>query len=287
MLAIYRKEIKSYFTSIIGYLFIGFFLAFIGLYHYVYNLGYGAANLGYAFNGVTMFFVLLVPMLTMRIMAEENKQKTDQLLLTSPISISRIIIGKYLALISIFGIVILFTCIYPPVMANFGTVNFKMSYASIFGFFLLGAAYMAIGLFISAMTESQAFAAVLTFIVVLITCLIDGIAAIMPTDNTTAWITFAILLLIIAALTYVLMKNILISVIIFFITEVGLAAVYLFNPTALDGSIINVFGWLSVIARFDNFTVGIVDLSSVVYYLSMTGLFVFLTIQVIKKRRWS
>lgn len=287
MLAIYKKEIKAYFTSIVGYLFIAFFLAIIGLYHYLQNMYGESANFSYALYSISIFFVLLVPMITMRIMAEENKQKTDQLLLTSPISITKIIVGKYLAVISVFAVVMGITCIYPLVMANYGTVNFKMNYAAIFAFFLLGASYMAIGLFISAMTESQAFAAVVTFIVILLTYLATGIGSIMPTDNKTAWITFSVLYLIVTIITYVMMHNLTLSFFIGCIGEIAIAALYLLNPTLFDGSVVKVLGWFSMITRFDTFIYGNFDVAAVVYYISLIVLFIFLTIQTIKKRRWS
>lgn len=287
MLAIYKKEIKAYFTSIVGYLFIAFFLAIIGLYHYLQNMYGESANFSYALYSISIFFVLLVPMITMRIMAEENKQKTDQLLLTSPISITKIIVGKYLAVISVFAVVMGITCIYPLVMANYGTVNFKMNYAAIFAFFLLGASYMAIGLFISAMTESQAFAAVVTFIVILLTYLATGIGSIIPTDNKTAWITFSVLYLIVTIITYVMMHNLTLSFFIGCIGEIAIAALYLLNPTLFDGSVVKVLGWFSMITRFDTFIYGNFDVAAVVYYISLIVLFIFLTIQTIKKRRWS
>ena len=150
MLAIYKKEMRTYFTSIVGYLFLGFFLALIGLYFYGQNLRGGYTNFGYALMSVSLFFILLVPMLTMRIMAEENRQKTDQLLYTSPVSVTKIIIGKYLSVLTMFSIVMLIVCFYPLILAEYGNVNLKMTYAVIFSFFLMGAAYMAIGLFISS-----------------------------------------------------------------------------------------------------------------------------------------
>ncbi len=287
MLAVYKKEMRSYFTSIIGWLFLGFFLLFVGLYHYLYNMYYAYSNFAYALSGVYIFFILLVPMLTMRIMAEENKQKTDQLLFTSPISISKIILGKFLALISIFGIGILVICVYPLALSRYGEVNMKWSYAAIMGFFLLGAAYMSIGLFISSMTESQALAAVLTFITIIVTLFVDGIASILPTDDKTAWIFFAVVALVVTLITYLLMKNILVSSITAIVLEAALAVLYFVHPAFYDGLIVRVFGWFSVVARYDDFSSGILNISDVVYYLSVITLFVFLTIQSIKKRRWS
>lgn len=287
MLAIYKKEMKSYFTSIIGYLFMAFFLVMLGIYHVVYNMVQGYADFAYPLSGVVMVFVLLVPMMTMRLMAEENRQKTDQLLFTSPLSIPKIILGKYLAVISVFGIVMLFTCLYPLFMTEYGTINLKYAYTAILGFFLLGAAYMAIGLFISAMTENQVFAAIITFVVVLITCLMDGIVSVMPTDNKSAWIIFAGLMLIVTVILYLMMRNITVALGIGLVGEVILAVLYLVKPSFYDGAVSKFFGWFSVVSRYDQFTAGVLDLTSVIYYLSLVVLFVFLTVQVIKKRRWS
>ena len=119
MLAIYKKELRSYFTSMIGWVFIAFMLVLVGLYFMVYNLLNGYTNFSYVFQGVQMFFVfLLVPVLTMRIVAEENRQKTDQLLYTAPVSISKIIMGKYLALITLFGLAMLVVCLYPLILSG-------------------------------------------------------------------------------------------------------------------------------------------------------------------------
>ena len=287
MLAIYKKEMRSYFTSIIGYLFMAFFLVILGIYHVVYNMISGYADFAYALSGIVMVFVLLVPMMTMRLMAEENRQKTDQLLFTSPLSITKIILGKYLAVISVFGIVMLFTCLYPLIMTEYGTINLKYAYTSILGFFLLGSAYMAIGLFISAMTESQVFAAIITFVVVLVTCLMDGIVSIVPTDNRSAWIIFSVLVLLLVVVLYLMMHNVTVSLGIGLVGEIVLAVLYLVHPSFYDGSVTSFFDWFSVVRRYDQFTSGILNLSSVIYYIRLCILFVFLTIQAIKKRRWS
>ena len=176
MLAVYKKELKSYFTSVIGWVFIAFFLILVGLYFMVYNLMNGYTDFSPVFSGVELFFILLlVPVLTMRIIAEENRQKTDQLLYTSPVSITKIILGKYLALITLFGIAMLVVCLYPLILSGLvkqvatGTeaVDFAIAYGSILGFFLLGAAYIAIGMFISSLTESQVIAAVASGVIMI------------------------------------------------------------------------------------------------------------------------
>lgn len=287
MLAIYKKELRAYFNSIIGWLFIAFFLAFIGIYFFLDNLYYGYTHFGYSLYSVGLIFILLVPMITMRIIAEENKQKTDQLLLTAPVSVERIIMGKYLAVISVFGVVMLITCIYPLIMSLYGEVNFAMNYAAIGGFFLMGCAYLALGTFISAVTDSQALAAVATFIVVLISYLMEGIASLFSTTARTAWLVFAFLLFLAAVLTWIMMKSKIVTGAFFLISQVAIATVYFLKPTLLEGSIVSVFDWFSVEARYDDFVNGILNVADVVYYITFVVLFISLTVQAMKKKRWN
>ncbi|MDD3173408.1 MAG: ABC transporter permease [Herbinix sp.] len=287
MLAIYKKELRTYFTSMIGYVFVAFFLVIIGIWFFIQNLISGYANFEYTLSSITFIFILLVPLLTMRLMAEENKQKTDQLLLTSPLSASSIVIGKLLAVFTVFLTAMLVTCFYPLIMTKFGTVQLGSAYASIFGFTALGAAYLSIGLYISSLTESQVVAAVISFMVFLFTVLMDGMAGILPTDNQAAYIIFSLILIVICLVLYRMMQNLTIAVGTGVVAEVGLTIVYLLKPTLFDGSVVNIFKWLSVISRYDQFYYGIFDISGIIYYLSITFLFAFLTTQVIRKKRWS
>ncbi|MGB4658625.1 MAG: ABC transporter permease [Mobilitalea sp.] len=287
MAAIYKKELRSYFTSMMGYVFIAFFLVIIGIYFTVTNLLSGYANIEYTLNSISFLFVLLAPLLTMRLMAEENKQKTDQLLFTSPLTAGSIVMGKYLAVLTVFGAAMLIVCFYPLILTQYGTVPLASGYSSILGFTLLGGAYLALGLFISALTDSQVVAAIISFIVFLVTVLMDGIAGILPTDNASAVAIFTIVILIICIILYIGMHNLTIVTSIGLLCEAALVLIYFLKPTILDGSVIGVCGWFSVITRFDNFTYGILDLSSILYYLSIIFLFTFLTTQVIKKKRWS
>lgn len=287
MLAIYKKELKSYFTSMTGYVFIAFFLVIIGLYLVVYNMINRYANFEYVLSSISFIFVLLVPILTMRLMAEEKKQKTDQLLFTSPLPVSKIIMGKYFAVFTVFLTVMGVVCLYPLILLQFGAVPLKVAYSSILGFALLGAAYIAIGLFISTLTESQVVAAVVSFVVILITALMDGLVTMLPTDNKSAWIIFSIILVVICFITYIMMHNITVSLSVGLAGEIALTIIYLIKPTMFDGLVVRVFDWFSVIARFDNFVMGVLDLTAAIYYISIVFLFIFLTVQAIKKRRWS
>lgn len=288
MLAVYKKEIRQAFTSIFGYMFLAFLLALIGFYVYQINLKQEYANFAYPLNSVTIFFLLLVPMLTMRTLSEEKKQKTDQLVFTAPVSITRIILGKYLALASILLIAMAVISFYPPVLAKYGAVNMKIAYSNIVAFFFLGCAYFAIGMFLSSLTESQIVAAILTFIVILMTLLADTLKDRIPSDHAISFLVIWVLILLLSIIVFFMMKSVIVAIAVFAVCGAANAIVYFAVDKALfDGFLTKMLGWISLISRFDNFRYGLFDLAAYVYYLSISFLFVFLTIQAIKKRRWS
>ena len=296
MLAIYKKELRSYFTSMIGWVFIAFMLVLVGLYFMVCNLMNGYTNFSYVFQGIQMFFVLLlVPVLTMRIVAEENRQKTDQLLYTAPISISKIIFGKYLALITLFGISMLVVCLYPFILSGLvkgvatGTesVDFAIAYGSALGFFLLGSAYIAIGLFISSLTESQVIAAVASGVIMIFTYLMSSLASLLPSDHTFSFWFLAVLVIALAFGLNMWIHNGWMAGLIGIAAEIALVVTFLLKTEAFDGILRKTLESVSIIERYDNFTLGIFDVSALIYYLSVCFLFVFITIQRIRKKRWS
>ena len=296
MLAIYKKELHSYFTSVLGWVFIAFFLVMTGLYFVLYNLINGIINFSYVYDGIQMIFVfLLVPVLTMRSVAEENRQKTDQLLYTAPISITKIIAGKYLALITLLAAAMAIVCTYPLLFNNLigkaasngETVDFAVAYGSTFGFFLLGAAYIAIGLFISSMTESQVIAAVASGIIMIFTYLMSGIAGLLPADGIFHFYFLAVLILILAVVLYFWIHNGWLAAAVGLAAEGLLAAAYLFFSDRCTNLISNILEHISITDRYSNFTLGIFDGSALIYYLSVSFLFVFLTIQRIQKKRYN
>ena len=147
MKAIYKRELKSYLTSMVGYLFIFFVLILAGVYFSAYQLSAAIPKFEYTLSAMTFVFLIGVPILTMRVMAEERKQKTDQLLLTAPVSVGSIVMGKFLALVTIYAIPVGVLCFYPLIMSKFGAVSFGSAYTAILGFFLLGCSNLAIGMF--------------------------------------------------------------------------------------------------------------------------------------------
>ncbi len=183
MLAIYKRELKSYFRTFIGFLFIAVTLFFLGLYFSVYNLLNGYPYYSYVVDSVTFVFLLSVPVLTMRILAEEKRSKTDQLILTAPVSVGGIVVGKFLALLTIFAIPVLISCLYPVIMAQYGTVPMGEAYLSILAYFLFGMTALAIGLFISSLTESQVIAAVLSFAALFLGYMMSSICSIISSTG--------------------------------------------------------------------------------------------------------
>lgn len=287
MLAIYKKEIRSYFTSMIGYVFMAFFLAMVGLFFYLQNLLGQNPRFEDTLTGVTFIFVLLTPIITMRLMAEENKQKTDQLLYTSPLTAGSIVIGKFLAVFTVYLMIMAIVCLYPIILLQFGDIALAPAYSSLLGFSLLGGAYLALGLFISSLTESQVVAAVISFLVFLFTLFMDDIAGFVPADNRTSVIAVTIILLMICIILYLMMHNLMVSISVGIILEAVILIVYFMKPILFDGLVSKVVGWLSVLNRYNSFYLGILDLSAIVYYLSIIFIFLYFTVQVIRKKRWS
>lgn len=287
MTAIYKRELKSYLTSMVGYLFIFFVLVLTGIYFSAYQLSAAYPKFETTLSEVTFVFLIGVPILTMRVLAEERKQKTDQLLLTAPVSVGNIVTGKYLALVTVYAIPILVLCTYPLIMSKFGTVDFGTAYTAILGFFLLGCANIAIGLFMSALTESQVIAAVLTFVLLFAFYMMNGISSFFSKTSMSTCVTFGLLILAAAIIVYTMIKNVLISAAVGVIGEVILVIVYLLKSSIFEGGIQKVLDIFNLSGHFDNFTNNIFDIKGIVYFLSVIAVCLFLTMQSILKRRWN
>lgn len=279
MFAIYKKELRSYLHSMIGFVFVAFFLAIIGIYYFAYNLYSGYANFEYVLDGASFVFVILVPVITMRMVAEEKKQKTDQLLYTSPIPVWKIMLGKYLAVLTLFGVVLAFCCIYPLFLKLYGEVQLQTAYCAILGFALMGAAFLAIGLFISSLTESQVLSAVITFLVLLLCNLMGSLTTMIAQGATANFVMLLVCLVLVCVLLYFLMKNVYVSAGVAVIGGAALTFIYIKHNAMLEGAMSKILDWFSISERYNNFQIGILDLNSVLYYLSLIAIFLFITIQ--------
>ena len=287
MTAVYKRELKSYLTSMVGYLFIFFVLIVTGIYFSAYQLAAAYPKFEYTLSALTFVFLIGVPILSMRVLAEERKQKTDQLLLTSPVSVGNIVMGKYLALVTVYAIPVLVMCVYPIIMSKFGEVSFASAYTAILGFFLLGCANLAIGVFMSALTESQVVAAVLTFVLLFAFYMMSGISSFFSQTSVSTCVAFGLLIVAAAIIIYIMIKNIFISVITGIVGEVTLAVVYFVKPSVFEGGIQKILEVFDLSGHFSNFTNSILGLPGIVYFLSGIALCLFLTIQSIQKRRWN
>lgn len=288
MLAIYKKELRQYFNSMIGFVFLAFFLVIIGIYTWAYNLSSGLGNFEVTLGGISFMYVLLVPILTMRIVAEENRQKTDQLLYTAPVSLTKIIVGKYFAVLTLFSCAFIPICIYPLIIHMYGTdVRLAPAYSSIIGFYLLGAATIAIGLFISSLTESQVIASVVSFITLLLTFLLSNITGMLPTEAISQCVMIAVLWLVTCLVFYHMMNNVTVLVMMAVIGEAAIWIIYAVKSSLYESLLTNILNTLALSTRFDDFSLGILNYDAIVYYVSIAFLFVFLTIQMIKKKRFN
>ena len=234
MLAIMKRELLSYFTSPLGYVFIAVFYLFSGVFLFLFTLTTQTTDMSYVYTGMFFVMLIMIPILTMRLMAEENKQKTDQLLLTSPVSLPRLVMGKFLSAFVILLICMLIFLVYGIVLSCFAAVNWAVILGNIVGMLLLGSLCVASGLFISTLTENQMIAAVGSIGLNIGFILVDSFASVMPTK---------------------------------FLQDV--------------------FYSLSFFSRYNEFTIGIFSLSNIFFFVSVAFIFLFLTVRVLEKRRWS
>lgn len=244
MFAIYKKELRSYFINAIGYVYIGVFLAaaaFMLCFTTLISSSYATADY---FSALIFSFIVLIPLLTMKLFAEEKKLRTEQLLLTAPVSIWGMVLGKFLAAFTLFFGSMLASCInffplYSYAAAERGETSIHVGPSTpaiigcMIGIVLIGAAFIALGMFISSLTENQLAAAVITVAII------------------------AVMILLSLVNSYI--------------------DVY---------AIRFIINWVCVLSRFSTFSAGYIDFSAIVYYLSITGVFLLLTVRVYDKRRW-
>ncbi len=288
MLAIYKRELKSYFHSMTGCVFIAFLVMFTGIYFMAYNLNAGYPYFSYTLSGSLIVFLVGIPLLTMRSFSEEQKTKTDQLLLTAPVSLTKVVLGKYFAMVTVLAVPNVIFCLFPLLIKLQGTAYLLVDYSSIAVFFLLGCVYLAIGMFMSSLTESQIIAFISTFGILLLLYLWDGILSFLPGSALSGMIGILLILTLIVVYIYHMTKNWMLAA---GIEAVGIAAaliVYFVKSSLYENLLTKLLGRLALADVFMNISSSnIVDVSGLLLYVSILIIFVFLTIQTIQKRRWS
>lgn len=286
MKAVFKHEVSLYYHGLMAYVFAAFLLEFIGIGAMLYNINSAMANFEYALGTFSVAFVGLVPVLTMRVMAEEKKQKTDQLLSLLPIISTDIVLGKYFAMALVFVLPMLVACVYPCIFSFYGDVYLPTSYGALFAFICLGLALIAIGMFISSLTESQGMAAGIGVVVMLFLYYSATLA-----NYISSQVFNVAVLVVLAALLGLLVRKLTNSDIaglgVFLAGAAALAVTWFVKPEALTGLLPDMMQKLSPFERLYTFVNGVFDVTGIVYYASIAVFFLFLCVQVWEKKRYN
>ncbi len=287
MIAVWKHELQNYFHSLSVYLFCAFLLIFVGIGAMLYNIQSAVANFEYVLSFVCIGMTVIVPVLTMRVISEEKKQKTDQLLYALPITTFQIIMGKYLALLVIFLIPVAIISLYPLIFAQFGEVYLLTSYGSLFAFFVMGAALIAIGMFLSSLTENQGFAAGIAIPVLLFNYFSVTLAEYVSSTALGSLIAMCVIWILIAVLVYVLTKADYLAWGLGIAGVFVMAVAYAAKSSLFEGLLPAIMAKLSLFERFYVFVNGVFDITSLVFYATVIIFFLFLSVQSMEKRRYN
>ena len=284
MLAIFKHELRALFHSFTAYVFGAFLLVVVGLGALAYNLQAAVSNFEYVLSFAGIIFVVIVPLLTMRVIAEERRQKTDQLLYALPISTTDVVLGKYAALLVVFLVPLAVIAVYPLSCSCFGEVYLPVSYGSIFAYFVMGAALIAVGVFLSSLTENQGMAAGLGVAVILFNYYSVSLSEYV---SQTAVGTLIALCVLILALGFLATKNVHLGYAVLLVLTALCCIVYVADAMAFEGLLPKIMKTLSLFGRLNTFVNGVFDLTALVYFLSVIVVFLFLTVQSLEKRRYN
>lgn len=287
MRAVLKHELSGYFHSMTAYIFAAFMLAFVGVGAMMYNIRSAVANFEYVLSFVCIGFVVFVPILTMRVISEERKQRTDQLLYSLPLKTAQIVLGKYLAMLVVYLIPLLVVAVYPLVFAQYGEVYLPTSYGSLLAFFCMGAALIAIGMFISSLTDSQGIAAGITVPVILLNYFSVSLAEYVSTKAIGSAISLMVIEVLLGVLIRYLTRNENLAIGFSVIAVLATGVAYYIDSSKFEGLLPDIMEKLSLFERFYTFSSGVFDMTAIVYYLTVVIFFVFLTVQSLEKRRYN
>ena len=287
MIAVLKHELRSAFNALTIYLFCAALLCFVGVGAMYYNIQKSVSNFEYVLSFVSIGLVVIIPVLTMRSFAEERKQKTDQLLYSLPLKTWQIVGGKYLSLVIMFLLPVAITCIYPYIFSKYGEVYLPGSYGALFAFFVMGAALIAVGMFISSLTDNQGFAAGISIVLFLFNYYSVSLAEQVSTTSYGSVFALCILAALIGFIVKALTKNNVLALSVGGGLIVLTLAAYFIVPDKFEGLLPTIMEKLSLFDRFSNFVNGVFDLTALVFYASVIILGLFLTVQSLEKRRYN
>lgn len=291
MSAIYKRELRSYFSTVIGYIFVAVTLFFSAVFFWGYNLSGGYPLYSYAVSGGSvLIFSLLVPILTMKSFAEERKSKTDQMLLTYPVSVSSIVLGKFFSMMTVVAIPVFTSFLFSIYIALFGggAGSLLIDFSTILAFFFMCGVYVSIGMFISSMTENQVIAAVLSIAALLLLYFWDSLVGNIATTAVVSVLGLAVVLIVVCIVIYLITRSMLTSFIVGGVGIITLITLYAVKSSLFDGLLSTILVSLSLVTPLANFAYNnLFDMSGIFLYVSLAALFIFLTAQSVQKRRWS
>lgn len=285
--AIFRHELRNYFHSLTAYVFGAFLLAVVGLGSVLYNLQAAVSNFEFVLSFASIIFVVIVPILTMRTLAEERRQRTEQLLYSLPITTTQVVLGKYLALLVVYLIPLAVISLYPLLFSRFGEVYLPTSYGSLFAFFLMGAALLAVGVFLSSLTDNQGFAAGIGIAAILLNYYSVSLAEYTSSTAMGSLIALYVIALLLGVVIRGLTRNENLAYGVAFVLIAALSVAYFVNSSAFEGLLPDIMTKLSLFRQFNSFVNGAFDLTAIVYYVSVMGFFLFLSVQSLEKRRYN
>ena len=287
MTAVLKHELKNYFRSLTAYVFGAGLLLAVGLGAMLYNIEAAVSNFEFALSYFSIIFAVIVPILTMRVIAEERKQKTDQLLYSLPITTTQVIAGKYLALLVVYMIPLCIVALYPLIFSQFGDVYLLTSYGSMLAFFLMGAALIALGVFISSLTDNQGFAAGIGIAVILLNYFSVSLSEYVSTTAFGSVAALCVMILALGAVIRFLTKNENLAYGVCFVLIAAIAIICFMDSAKFEGLLPGIMTKLSLFDRFSGFVNGVFDMTSIIYYASVIVFFLFLSIQSLEKRRYN
>ncbi len=255
--AIFRRDLAAYFKSPVGYIILAVFAIIFGVMFASEMLFGGQSDLGANLLFMQFMLIIIIPIITMRGFTEDRKSGTDVLLITSPASIFEVVIGKYLASFTLLLIMTSSTLIHMMFTLGFGGTADAKTAGAYIGFIFIGAAYLSIGLFASSLTENQLISFITTFGIILGLMLLSLIASLLGSMTTT----------------------LLSKVNIFDLTDLQI--------DSISKKMVEIINWPNPSTKLDNFSSGIFELTPIVYFISIISIFIFLTVRMIEKRRWT
>ena len=287
MKAIYKKELRLFYTTMTGYVAAAMMLVLVGVCSHVVNLKGGLSGLEYALLSSRWALALVVPVLTMRSFVEEKKQHTDLLLSASPVTPAQIVLGKFFATATVYARPLAVVGFYPLIFSAYGSIDLPSALLALLAMLLLGLALIPIGMFISSLTESYVVATLVSIGAMMLMYFFTDIGSMASDSGTVALIVLTALVVGLVAVVYLLTRSSAAAVVTGAVLELACVVAYFISSAALTSLLRSLLSWLGLFSMSQNLFSGVLDIPAIVYYLSITGLFLFLCAGTLERRRWN